>query len=483
MGRMAFKGWSLTVAALLVGQTAFAGPITDYFQQKVETPGGYYEGQRRGYVTGGGFSARWRSNNDYLVSVEKPRLRAGCGGIDAFMGGFSFVKAEYLVQKLQQMAQNAPAVFLDLAITKMMQDLSNSMKSIDALTEALNNIQLNDCKATKAIIAGKPGEILDGGEQLASAWNDFRVTQGISTMYNDAKNTLAGNNGAQPDGDKPGPNSPGPLNACPADMDFIFLTPGTTIIGQMTAKKGYASDYADFMRGFLGDLTTVSVTNDAGAATINHVYVPPCQQNDQISIENLASGKVYVRPDPGPALAAGQSPPSCGLAKDANANVINWATVQIQGIRDAMTPGGSGLTAGQKAFIDSVPVPIEYAVLNGMQNKTDAIVVNELGQAVGRMYAYAAMRDFYIMMTTTIETAKNVVKGKAIYNPQCQVGRLQEPLQQVEAITISAWRNMSAMHGEYARSVAELNQSFEYAKHYEDQGAKAKKTAGNLVSR
>ncbi len=28
---------------------------------------------------------------DYLVSVEPPRLQFGCGGIDAFMGGFSFM--------------------------------------------------------------------------------------------------------------------------------------------------------------------------------------------------------------------------------------------------------------------------------------------------------------------------------------------------------------------------------------------------------
>ena len=68
-----------------------AGWVDDWIDQKVETSPGYFEGQKRGYYTGGGFSARWNLQNDYLWSVTPPRLKTGCGGIDAFMGGFSFL--------------------------------------------------------------------------------------------------------------------------------------------------------------------------------------------------------------------------------------------------------------------------------------------------------------------------------------------------------------------------------------------------------
>ena len=55
-------------------------------RQKTETSPGYFEGEKRGYATGGSISARWGMSNDHLFSVEAPRFKVGCGGIDLFMG-------------------------------------------------------------------------------------------------------------------------------------------------------------------------------------------------------------------------------------------------------------------------------------------------------------------------------------------------------------------------------------------------------------
>jgi conjugative transfer pilus assembly protein TraH len=74
--------------------SATAGWVDAWAAQKTETSPGYFEGQQRGYYTGGGFSARWNLQNDYLWSVTAPKLKTGCGGIDAFMGGFSFLSRD-----------------------------------------------------------------------------------------------------------------------------------------------------------------------------------------------------------------------------------------------------------------------------------------------------------------------------------------------------------------------------------------------------
>src|SRR3546814_12020168 len=66
--------------------------------------------QARGYVTAGGFSGRVDVHHDYLTSVTLPKVRAGCGGIDMFLGGMSFLDPDYLVQKLESILQAAPAV-------------------------------------------------------------------------------------------------------------------------------------------------------------------------------------------------------------------------------------------------------------------------------------------------------------------------------------------------------------------------------------
>ena len=56
-----------------------------------------YQGQQYGYYTFGSLSYRTPTSNVKLGSVRLPSVRAGCGGIDLFSGGFSFVNSDQLV--------------------------------------------------------------------------------------------------------------------------------------------------------------------------------------------------------------------------------------------------------------------------------------------------------------------------------------------------------------------------------------------------
>src|SRR3546814_13864971 len=62
-----------------------------WFDNVTYTSPGSFEDQARGYVTAGGFSGRVDVHHDYLTSVTLPKVRAGCGGIDMFLGGMSFL--------------------------------------------------------------------------------------------------------------------------------------------------------------------------------------------------------------------------------------------------------------------------------------------------------------------------------------------------------------------------------------------------------
>ena len=76
-------------------------------------------------------------SNDHLFSAQAPRFKVGCGGIDLFMGGFSFLNVNYLVQKFQKILQAAPAMAFDLALSTLCQQCSNIMKSLEALANEL----------------------------------------------------------------------------------------------------------------------------------------------------------------------------------------------------------------------------------------------------------------------------------------------------------------------------------------------------------
>ena len=54
------------------------------------TPGAHKD-QSAGYWSGGGMSARTRVKNAQLGTLQLPSINAGCGGIDMYMGGLSFI--------------------------------------------------------------------------------------------------------------------------------------------------------------------------------------------------------------------------------------------------------------------------------------------------------------------------------------------------------------------------------------------------------
>jgi len=69
-------------ASILCLSTSFchAGWVDDWMTQSTGSSPGYFEGQQRGYYSGGSFSGRWPSTADYPVTIEAPRVKSGCGG-------------------------------------------------------------------------------------------------------------------------------------------------------------------------------------------------------------------------------------------------------------------------------------------------------------------------------------------------------------------------------------------------------------------
>lgn len=50
-----------------------------------------WQGQAAGYVTGGNLFLRSQVKQIQVMSLTPPSLTAGCGGIDAYLGAFSFI--------------------------------------------------------------------------------------------------------------------------------------------------------------------------------------------------------------------------------------------------------------------------------------------------------------------------------------------------------------------------------------------------------
>ena len=139
----------ILLIALLLPSVASSAWVDDWLQQQTTTSPSYFPGQQRGYYSGGSFNARWPSTTDYPITIEPPRIKSGCGGIDVFMGGASFMNTDYLVDKLQGILTGAAAVAFDLALKTLCEQCSNTIKNFEAIADKLHSMQLEECAAAK----------------------------------------------------------------------------------------------------------------------------------------------------------------------------------------------------------------------------------------------------------------------------------------------------------------------------------------------
>lgn len=113
-----------------------------------------YHGQQAGYYTGGSVFARTPVRDVQLVQVELPSYRAGCGGIDLYTGGFSFVHYDDLVNLMQNIMNNAAGYTFTLAMETATPELANVMKYINDKAAEINRANINSCETAEALVGG-----------------------------------------------------------------------------------------------------------------------------------------------------------------------------------------------------------------------------------------------------------------------------------------------------------------------------------------
>lgn len=111
-----------------------------------------YNGQAAGYMTGGGVSIRNRVMNSKLVTANLPRFDAGCGGIDIYAGGFSFIDNDQLIQNLKSIGSNAIGYAFLLGLETVSPQVSNTIKQMQSWANTINSLGINSCEAASTLV-------------------------------------------------------------------------------------------------------------------------------------------------------------------------------------------------------------------------------------------------------------------------------------------------------------------------------------------
>lgn len=445
---------TVMVTMLLLPVTAPAAWVDDWLQQKTTTSPDYFAGQQRGYYSGGSFSARWPHKKDYPVTVEMPRVKSGCGGIDVFMGGFSFMNTEYLVDKLQAILSGAAAVAFDLAMKTLCEQCSNTIKNFEALADNLNSMQLDECAAAKELV----GVVMDDNgfhstevmrERLGTSIKENKLSQGVVEMWDMATKEDKANNNVPQAGDVSRVTS-----GCNAEITSTFLS-GGSLLENVGGKMGLPTDHIDLIRGLVGD---VRLEGPANAYRVS--YETPCSENNPDDIKAFANGDVYAKDMSG----------TCSQITDTNRDLVQYVSDMLIGIADKVENKGA-LNSDEQAFLEDNPLSalpiLKTAVTTDMKNA----VVTGLADITAKAYALQMLSDLYVRADIIARKAKEMLEkqaGAAAGQPSenCAAVIFAQHVDQDLSLMLKRTRQLqNAARASYVASAGEMSTIMDYLEH------------------
>jgi len=425
---------TLAIALMTSGATSVqANFADDWVSQTSSTDAGYFSGSKRGYFSGGSFSARFPQSNDNLLTISKPSIKSGCGGIDMFLGGFSFLNVDMLVQKLQNILSAAPAAAFDIALKTLAPQVSDTIKSLEAIVDKLNNLQLDDCKAAKALVATSASpfsSIMSESvkAEMTAAQTDFMQSSGAATLYKSVTDTWknATTPSTLPDAKESKDQAKADMEAaatasisgCPAILKNVFG--GGSVLEKIGLEKGLPSSHIASIRGYIGDAHVFTPADTGGE--FRAVYNPPC---DKSNYQGMIDGTSQISSLDGTCSAA-----------SATSNLVNYVSTRLVSIANKIKTG-SVMTPEEVAFLSSIPLPVWPALRAAVQVGSENMIIGKLSDVSAKGMAYQMMIDMTTRITQARDAAnhmKTTKQGSESEPEKCKLEMFEQAFSMFEKV-------------------------------------------------
>jgi conjugative transfer pilus assembly protein TraH len=407
-----------------------------YFDNAIHTmttQGGYYETQTRGVYTLGGARVRVSGHGSINpVHLEPPRISMGCGGIDAVWGGFSYLKPDYIVEKLKAIASGAaPAFAYRLAMSTLSKEVDMIVGELEKAAQWMNSFNIDSCRASQRI-GTDTADLLMGainGTQTSGQSNDFIGS--MDKAERDPKQVLS--DWANRAGYYVGNNELGQkavdtitLNGSLIEQALILSGADLSVLGAdskggslfVSLTRAMAGDVIGYKRGGEGD------GKDApDIADISPLGLTPDQL---LTGGNIPFIYIKTKPTGYPDYATGAIN-FVGL-REKHRSMLHSILEQMKFNRS--------LTAEQMAYISSLPIPA-YRYLN-----VDLMVNSDNLDLLADMVAVAQIRSFtrsLIDLSNRALSVKSIEAGNM--TPDAAMEKIRRVREQVEKAdkTVSDW--------------------------------------------
>lgn len=253
------------------------------FSSNISSPSAYH-GQAAGYYSGGSVFTRNAVRDVQIVQLDLPSYRSGCGGIDLYAGGFSFINSDQLVSVLKNILNNAEAYSFTLAMETVTPEIANVMKYWYDLANKVNQANVNSCETAEGLV---------GGLWPKTRAAHQRVCEDVGSSTNYFSDWAAARQGCGVGGDDSNVMNSGKQNPY---FKNIIVDNGN-IAWKAIQKVGFLKSDPELAELFMSLSGTVIIYNNGSGehANVEHVTYPALIEDDKIlnSLLHGGNAKIY----------------------------------------------------------------------------------------------------------------------------------------------------------------------------------------------
>ncbi len=328
-----------------------------------------YQGQSAGFYSGGNLYARNPIRNTSLASVDLPAYSGGCGGIDLYMGGFSYIKKEEAVKLAKAVMSDGMSYAFNLALETVTPLLSNTMKDLRNKINEINNMNINSCETAVGLVGAVFPKTQAAQKQICQETGSGKG--GIFEDYTAAR-MGCGNGGRQTEVQSRLKSLPGHSKDLGNSMNFAWKAI------KSNALFSQDNELSELMMSLSGTMIYHHEGNDDALG--QHVILNSLASNDHF-IDVLMQGgdlEIYGCDEYGEDECLHPvSNKKITLSKDKS--IIALVRHKLNSMVIKIKSGDIPLSDAEKAFIQSTSLPI-YKMLNVQSAFSKDSSILEVGQ-------------------------------------------------------------------------------------------------------
>jgi hypothetical protein len=135
-------------ASIVMSEPVYAGWLQEFYDDNTVNlthAQKYHTGNVTGYTGGAVVWRMKRQGTPSLIQFDPPRLKAGCSGIDMYLGSFSFIDKDEFIEALRNAGQQALAGLFLGAVKAMSPLIGGIIEYLQDVINKINNLNRDWC--------------------------------------------------------------------------------------------------------------------------------------------------------------------------------------------------------------------------------------------------------------------------------------------------------------------------------------------------